>query len=424
MKQDTPRFYYGWIIVALSFLCLSVALGVRYCFGVFYVAILEEYGWSRAETAGAFSLAMLAHASFAPVTGTLIDRFSPRIVFPLGAAFLALGLVAASRITAIWHLYLFFGIAIAIGINTHSLTPHITLICRWFIRKRGLASGLALAGLGVGTMVLAPMVQFIIDMAGWRIAFLALAAIVLGVLVPSTAIFERSHPQDVGQYPDGIAPDLDSSPLSTEKVSKENYITSPRRQQWTFKAALSTRAFWMIAVMFFCVAFLINLLVVHLAAYLVDAGYSPILAASLVGLVGFFGSGGGVIFGFLSDRFGREIAYTIGAGAAIAGLLLLLLAGHTGASWMLYAFVVLYGMGIGAMGPIPTATVGDFFAGKAMGHIFGVLTIAFGIGGALGPYLGGYVYDRTGSYTLPFLLALAGLCMGGIAIWVAAPRKR
>jgi MFS family permease len=424
VKEKSQRFYYGWIIVTLSFLCLSVALGVRYCFGVFYVAILKEYGWSRAETAGAFSLAMLVHASFAPVTGMLIDRFSPRIIFPLGATFLALGLAAASRITAVWHLYFFFGVVIAIGINTNSLTPHITLICKWFIRKRGLASGLALAGLGVGTMVLAPLVQFIIDMAGWRFAFLTLAAIVLGVLVPMTAFFERRFPEDVGQYPDGIVPGPNQTPSSLPENFQDHNPSPGRPQQWTFRSAFRTKAFWMVALTFFSVAFFLNMLVVHQAAYVVDAGFSPILAASLVGLVGLFGSGGGVLIGFLSDRFGRVIGYAIGAGAAFMGILFLLLVNDARSMWMLYAFVILYGLGHGSMGPIPTATVGDLFPGKALGQIFGVLTIAFGVGGALGPYVGGYFYDRTGSYTLPFLFAMACICMGGIAIRVAAPRLR
>ena len=123
MTETSHRFYYGWVIVAVSFFTIFFASSVRYCFGVFYVAILGEYGWGRAETAGAFSLAMVIHAFFSPVTGTLIDRFGPRTLFPLGAIFLALGLAAASRITAIWDLYLFFGVVIAIGINTLAFGP-------------------------------------------------------------------------------------------------------------------------------------------------------------------------------------------------------------------------------------------------------------------------------------------------------------
>ena len=261
-------------------------------------------------------------------------------------------------------------------------------------------------------------------MAGWRLAFLSLSAIVLGVLVPMTALFHRRSPEDLGQYPDGIVPGLNETLSSLPEGSQENDPSPGHVQQWAFGSALCTRAFWMMALMFFSVAFLINMLLVHQAAYVVDEGYSPILAASLVGLVGLFGSGGGVLIGFLSDRFGRAIVYTMGAGAAFAGLLSLLLVSYSKSIWMLYAYVILYGLGHGSMGPIPTATVGDLFPSNSLGRILGILTIAFGVGGALGAYIGGYFYDQTGSYTFPFLFALASICVGVIAIWIAAPSHR
>ena len=139
LNSKISHFYYGWVIVAVSTFTLFMAVGTRCSFGVYYIAILGEYGWGRAETAGAFSLAMLLHAVFAPVTGALIDRFGPRKLFPLGAVFLFLGLLAASRIRAIWHLYLFFGVVMAIGINTLSYSPNMSIIPRWFIKKIGLA---------------------------------------------------------------------------------------------------------------------------------------------------------------------------------------------------------------------------------------------------------------------------------------------
>jgi MFS family permease len=129
--EKTHRFYYGWVIIGVSFLTLFLALGIRFSSGVVYVALLKEYGWGRGETAGAFSLAMLTHGLFGMVSGNLIDRFGPRVVFPLGATFLAMGLAAASCITAIWHLYLLFGMIMAMGINTLAYVPHMALIPGW-----------------------------------------------------------------------------------------------------------------------------------------------------------------------------------------------------------------------------------------------------------------------------------------------------
>ena len=418
--MKTFRPYYGWYIVGVSFLTVFLALGIRASFGLFYVSILNEYHWGRGETAGAFSLVMLVHACFAPVTGTLIDRYGPRIVLPLGATVLAGGLVAASRVDSIWQLYLFYGIITAVGFNTLSYTPHMAIVPRWFVKGRGLASGLVLAGIGAGTMVLAPVVQYLIEQAGWRSTFLVLAGLIMVVVVPLTALIHRRSPHEVGQYPDGRPPRSRPSADSHENEGAPAGKT-PRHQ--TVKEALLTRAFWCIVLLAFCSGFIINLLVVHQAAYLVDAGYSEILAASIVGLVGLIGSAGGIFSGFVSDRWGRESAVTLGGLITLAGVALLMSLQDHRTSWHLYAFVVLYGLGQGSWPPLQAATTGDLFAGKSMGLIIGLISTGFGLGGGLGAYTGGFFFDRTGSYSIPFLLVMAAALIGTACIWVAAPGR-
>ena len=199
------RFYYGWVIVVVSFITLSLALGVRYSYSVFFVALVGEYGWSRAETAGAFSLAMVVHALFAPVTGVLIDRFGPRKLFPLGAIFLAVGLIASSRITTLGHLYVFFGVAVAIGVNTLSYAPHMSLVPTWFVQKRGFASGLVSSSLGIGTLIIVPLAERLIHMVGWRSTFLLFAGMIFCIVFPMTALFQRRSPEEIGQFPDGLS---------------------------------------------------------------------------------------------------------------------------------------------------------------------------------------------------------------------------
>lgn len=422
--EKTRRFYYGWVIVAVSFSTLFFTHGIRNSFGVFYVAMLQEYGWGRGETAGAFSLAMVIHAFFSVATGALIDRFGPRTLFPLGATFLALGLAAASRIVDIWHLYLFFGVIIAISINTMAYVPHMSLIAKWFIRKRGLASGLVLAGMGMGVTVMAPVIQFMIDTAGWRFAFLILGGLVLCILVPMTALFQRRSPEDVGQLPDGIVPGSRGARSSPPEGPRGNTPSRALSEQWTLRSSLRATAFWWMYLVNIASGFSINLLVVHQAAHVVDAGYSPALAAFHVGLIGLFRSAGGVLCGFISDRVGRETGYTIGGSAAIVGIVFLLLVRDTTSPWMLYAFVILHGLGSGAIGPIGAAATADLFPGNSLGRIFGAFVIGWGLAGALGAYLGGYFYDRVGSYTIPFLLLSISIWLGIIGIWMAAPRRR
>jgi MFS family permease len=422
--EKTHRFYYGWVIIGVSFLTLFLVLGIRFSFGVFYVALLKEYGWGRGETAGAFSLAMLTHGFFGMISGDLIDRFGPRVLFPLGAAFLAMGFAAASYITAIWHLYLLFGIITAMGINTLSYVPHMALIPKWFVRRKGLAAGLALAGMGVGTMVMAPVIQFFIDTVGWRFTFLILAGIVVGVIVPMTALFQRRSPEDVGQFPDGILlvpgethfPPVEEPPIGT--------YSPDLLEQRTLRAALHTGAFWWIALFSFSAGFFINTLLVHQAAHMVDVGYSAGLAAFVVGLVGLFRSGGGVFFGLLSDRSGREIAYTVGGTTAVVGVLLFLLVRDTASPWMVYTFAIFFGLGSGSIGPIGAAATADLFPGNSLGRILGICTVGYGLGGALGPYLAGYLYDQVGSYTFTLIAVMVVISLGVLAIWMAAPRRR
>ena len=419
LMMKPQKFFYGWVIVAISFLTLSLALGIRLSFGIFYVALLGEYGWGRGETAGAFSLAMVFHAVFAPVSGNLIDRFSPRKLFPLGATVLVIGLVTASRITDIWHLYLIFGVVMSIGINSIGFGPHMALIPRWFKQKRGLASGLVLSGMGTGAMALAPLTEFMIETVGWRSAFLILAGIIVGVVIPTTAVFQRRSPHEVGQHPDGIDPEFSKvfSPQPQDSGKDRRY--PDHSKQWTFKAAFVTRAFWWKALAVTCHGFFLNMLLVHQAVYVMDAGYSQILAASLLGLVAFLGSVGGILFGLLSDRISREIGFTLGSCGAFLGVILLLFVRDTSSPWILYSFVILYGLGHGALGPIYAALLSDLFPGDSLGRIMSTLAIEFGIGGALGAYLGGYFYDQMGSYLLPFLLLLVSIGLGVLGIWMA-----
>ena len=414
----TYRFYYGWVIVAVSFFTLFLVMGVRFSFGVYYIAILGEYGWGRAETAGAFSMAMIFHAIFAPVTGTLIDRFGPRKLFPMGAIFLSLGLLAASRISAIWHLYLFFGGVIAIGINTMSYSPHMSIIPKWFIRKRGLASGLVVSGIGFGTLVLVPFNELMIDSLGWRSAFFILSGIILCFLAPVTAIFHRRSPREIDQYPDGLVPGDDKqSTLQPER----NISSSNVPGFWTLKTAVHAGTFWYVFLAVTFDGFVVSMLLVHQAVFTVDVGYSKLLAASLVGLVGLLGSVGGILCGHLSDRVGSTTGYTLGSIFSFAGIVFLFFIKDSFSPWMLYTFVILYGLGNGGKMPMIATITGDLFPGNALGRIMAIQSIGWGIGGAAGAYLGGYFYDQTGTYFVPFLLLLASIIFSVFSILMAAP---
>jgi len=419
-----PGFYYGWVIVALSCFTMFTAVGTRWSFGVLYVAILSEFGWGRADTAGAFSLGMIIHGIFAPVTGYLVDRFGPRWLFPLGGIFLVAGLVVASRIQTIWQFYLCFGIVIGIGVNTLSFSPNMSRIPLWFISKRGLASGIVLSGIGIGSMIVVPLVEVAIGLLGWRNALLLLGAFILCTVVPVNALFQRRSPEDVGQSPDGVPSRISGFPTPGSGSRTALSHLQRAQPQWTLKMAFKTKPFWWINLIAFCQGFLFNMLVVHQVAHIVDIGHSRIFAASLLGMVGLIASAGGILCGKLSDRVGRESAYTVGSLFAFSGILMLILARDADSTWMLYGFVLLYGLGQGALMPLAASATGDLFPGKSLGKIFSMQSIWFGLGAAMGPYMGGVLYDARGSYLIPFLMLLVVIAVSTGAFWFAAPRRR
>ncbi|MFC1840127.1 MFS transporter [Thermodesulfobacteriota bacterium] len=424
MNDNSPRLFYGWIIVAVSFLTLFFSLGVRVSFGVFYVAILDDYGWTRADTAGAFSLAMFVHALFAPISGYLIDRFSPRQLFPAGAAFMATGLIACSYIDRIWHLYIFFGVLIAIGVNMTGFAPNMAVVPRWFIRKKGTANGIALSGIGLGSLVVAMVAGLVIDFAGWRIAFLTIAAGVSLILIPASGFFLRRSPEEIGLLPDNEKAESRRPLLPGQREITIPETGSVKGGQWTFINAVKTPAFWWINLTGACHGFMVNMMIVHQAAYVVDIGFSPLLAASSLGLVGGLQAVGNVYFGFLSDRIGRERSLAIGAAVAFAGMILFIMVNNSPSLWLLYIASVLYGTGQGSYSSIYSSSMADFYSGPSFGRIIATISIGYGLGGALSSYMGGYFFDRTGSYIIPFLFLLASIITGAVGIWMASFQKQ
>src|SRR5687768_10701025 len=197
-----PRLYYGWVIVAAVLALLAVAYTAWYSYALFLVALVREFGWARADAAGAFSVYVLTHAACSPIAGRLADRFGPRPLVHGGALLTGLAFLGCSQLTALWQLYLCYGVLAAIGVTVMGWVPCITLVGRWFSRRVGLAVGIAGAGIGLGTFLAAPPLQYLIDAHSWRTAYVALAVVL--VLVPQPlALLLRARPEDMGLARDG-----------------------------------------------------------------------------------------------------------------------------------------------------------------------------------------------------------------------------
>jgi MFS family permease len=365
---------------------------------------------------------LVVHALFSLVVGVLFDRLGPRALFPLGALVFAVGLAACSQIRSIWQLYLFLGGIAAVGGSTLAFVPHMALVPNWFVRRRGTATGIVYAGIGSGQLALAPLIQTMVSSVGWRAAFLIVASAILLIVVPLTAIFQRRRPQDMGLYPDGIAPLADGPGPSAVRGRTPGALTD-EVADWAVTQAIRTGPFWLLMITGAGLGLTLNTLMVHQMAFLTDVGYSKLLGASLLGVVGGLCSMGGMTLGSLSDRMGREMAYTLGSFGAFTGIMLLMSLQDTSQSWRLYLFVLMYGLGYGALGPVYAASTADIFPGKHLGAILGVLEGGYGLGGALGAFTAGYLFDTLGHYAFSFALVLGAVALSCVSLWLAAPRR-
>lgn len=403
------------MIVGVCLLTLTFGFGLRYSFSVFYVTLFEEFGWGRAETAGIYSIHRLVYAALAPVAGILVDRWGPRRLMPAALALVAAGFACAAFITSLWHLYVLLGVVLAAGIVMIEYVPNAAIVSRWVEGGRGLASAIAFTGMGTGALIIVPLAQILISALGWRGAFVVLGVGTFLLLTPIILLFQRGRPEEMGY--EGPRPLMGGKEIILEVVNP-SWAAFP----WTVRTAMKTRAFWFLTISFFLQSVSGELMIVHQIAHVVDLRYSKTLAASTFGLVYLIAIAGMFFWGSASDRWGRERMFLFGTIFMLAGLGLFMRLGP-GAIWPLYGFVVLYGFGFGSRAPLYSAVAADLFQGRGFGAILGALTVGFGLGGAVGPWLGGWIFDVFRSYQAAFWVVAATAAGACLFVWLAAPRK-
>ncbi len=389
-----------WLIAGIAFGVLGFSRGLHTSFGVFNVALLDTFGWSRGATAGIFSVVLTVDALLSPATGYLLDRYGVKKICIAGCSALVAGLFLSSRVSELWQLYLCFGLVLATGFTLTGMVPHVFLISEWFSSKRASAIGIVYAGSGVGIMLLAPLSEWLIANYGWARTFEIYAAMVLVTLLPVVG-FTYSH------GPHGHQPQRDPG-----KAEISN--------QWTAKLALQSLRFWLLFIARIAAAGGTTVIVTHQVAHVVDAGFTKLLSASIFGLAGITSSFGRVIFGFIADHLSKQAAYTLNVAMTVVGVGALMILRDPSQVWLLYVYVIFFGIGFGSRAVIFASLTADIFVGKGFGAILGYSTVAVGVGGALGSYLGGVFHDWTGSYTLSFTLSTVVLVLSDVCIWLAA----
>ena len=413
-------FFYGWVVVAVAAVTMAIGINARTTFSLVFPPILDEFGWPRGVTAAAFSMGFIASMAFGPWLGYAMDRWGPQRVIPISVLLMSSGLALGTFAREPWHLYLTLGILVAAGTIAAGYSGHAQFLPHWFVRRRGLAMGIAFSGVGVGAIVLLPWLSMLIQRSGWRAALWAMAALGL-VLIPLNLIFQRRRPGDLGLMPDGDP----EPPAGARQGGHAANVVDPEwaATDWTVRRAIATTRFWWIVVAFFGLLFAWYAVQAHQTKYLIEIGFAPSTAAYALGWVGLTGIAGQIGLGWLSDRIGREWAWTLsGIGYVLCYALLLAMKSHPTPA-LLYLMIAAQGLLGYGMASVYGAIPAELFQGKHYGTIFGWLGLSAGLGAGAGPWVAGALYDRTGSYTGAWWLAIALSFISIVAMWLAAPRK-
>ncbi len=407
MNEKNSKFFYGYIVVAAAFWVMTLGWGSNRTFGVFLEPMLREFGWTRGAISASFTLNMLVMGILALIAGRLTDRIGPRSVMAVCGVFLGLSYICASLVQTIWHFHLFFGIIGGIGMSG-ILTPSMSVVVRWFWKRRSLMSGILVAGPALGIAILPFLFSLIISSFGWRFSFLILGIAVLSGILLAT-LFIRGKPEDLGLLPLGAGESFEQAQKSALRGL-------------SFQEALRTHQFWLLNLLSFCDLFLINVIVVHIVIHAIDMHIPADRAASVLSLAAGVSIPGRILMGGFADRVGNRPALLICLSMSVAAFLLLIMAKGLP---MLYAFAVLYGLGLYASGAIVSPLIAEYFGLRSHATLYSCSVFTSSIGSASGPVIAGSLFDSTGSYNLTFLvcLVISLVAMAAILLLRPLPQK-
>lgn len=397
---NSPLFY-GWYVVAAAFAVTFIGFGSAYTFSTFVASLEADFAASRGSVSLVFSLAGFLYFALGVVSGPLADRWGSRPMAVLGMALLAVGLIAAGYARTLNELYLAYGLGVGLGVGC-AYVPAIGAVQRWFVRRRGLASGLAVSGIGAGTLLVPPLAAALIEALGWRTAYLALGGMA-GVLGVGMALLLRNSPRDCGLWPDGEQQSSNGSAATAGLTVAEAVRSKPFLGLYVACLICSFGAFMPF---------------VHLMPFAEDKGLARETAVLLLGAVGVGSTAGRFCLGGLADRVGRRNALLIMFLGMAGGMMIWAAADSL---WPLLLFALCYGIFYGGWVAVLPALVMDYFGGRSVSAIIGALYTSVAIGTLIGPSVAGFIYDVSHSYLLPIVAGAAANIIA--AVLIAAMRK-
>jgi len=399
----TPIFY-GWFVVAATFAITFVGFGNAYSFGAFLPSLQHDFAASRGSVSLVFSLAGFFYFGLGVISGPLADRWGSRLLAVIGMILIGIGLVLASVARSLTEVYAAYGLGVGLGIGC-AYVPAVAAVQRWFNRRRGFASGLAVSGIGVGTLVAPPVVAVLIERLGWRGTYLALGIFTL-VVGAGMALMIEDDPRRRGLAPDGEALSSAAQPAPVAKAGVKKVITSPR-------------FIGLYGACFIC-SFGLFVPFVHLVPYALDHGIPQASAVLLIGAIGVGSTAGRFLLGDLADRLGRAFSFLVmfvGMGLSFAIWL------FSTSFWPLAGFALVFGIFYGGFVALSPAIVIDYFGARNASSIIGILYTSVALGTLIGPSAAGYAFDLSHSYTLPILASGSAYALATVILALTAKAR-
>ncbi len=384
------RLFYGWVVAAAFFVIVVIVVGIQISFGIFFKSIETEFDLTRAATSAILSTQMLLGSIVALLGGLASDKYHPKNIILLMGIFIGLGLILTSQTNSTWQLFITYSLLLSIGTSAVFVVT-TSIIPRWFNKKRGSAYGLATAGAGLGPVLMAPFATFLISSLTWRMAYIIIGTIFSTVVILLSRLMKKS-PNEIGAHIDGI---------EAETKGDTNIKHVNQQIGLSLSQAIRTRSFWLIIFVWLLSSSCIYFTFAHLVPHITDIGFSATEAASVISLMGASATVGRLLIGTFSDKIGRKRTAIISA-LLLSGAILWLVRSQE--LWMLYLFAITYGFGHNGFAVSLGTHICDTFGLSRIGAILGVLDIGFGIGAAIGPFIGGMLYDIYGNYNTAFIV--------------------
>ena len=412
--MTNQKIFYGWYIVAACFiLCFLFAGAGFYSFSIFIKPIESEFGWDRSAIALTMSIYLIVGGLMGPVFGRLVQQYGPKKVMSVCAVCAGACFILVSFTQSLWYFYTVYAL-LAVSVCGMGVIPASSLLANWFDKRRGTAVGFSMVGISAGGLLLAPCVGMVSTAYGWKTAFLGIGLLVWCLALPVICLVVKNHPSEMGLLPDGGQQKGETIGM-VKKAGEEIDLG------WPADVVFRSRAFWCIFISFFLAPFAQMGVLQHQVPLIMDAGTSEAMAATVLGVTAGVGGFGKLSFGRISEAWPFRYVVLLCFGLQALAVAILLYAHSV---LMVWIYAVIFGFAMGGVVVLMPLVVGHFWGLISYGVLLGAIWVAQSLGGSLGTYLSGLIYDHWGNYDYALYLFITAYVLSIVTFFLAGRPKR